>query len=178
MPPDLAQSWLTALADPQIAAELESIYARAAAAIEARKPVCVSSGRCCHFDAYGHRLYVTGLEAAYTLSRSSPAALGGGGGGGEADAGGGRIPLPILTSDSLSAAHATGSCPFLDGTLCSVHTIKPLACRTFYCDPTAQEWQQELTERLLGQLRALHERHNIEYRYGEWRSMLGLFTRS
>src|SRR5690242_13841016 len=67
---ELPLHWLTAVQDPAIAAEIESIYARAAEAIEARKPVCVASGRCCHFEAYGHRLYVTGLEAAYTLSRA------------------------------------------------------------------------------------------------------------
>jgi hypothetical protein len=30
--------------------------------------------------------------------------------------------------------------------------------------------------RALAMVRALHERHGIEYRYGEWRSMLRMFA--
>jgi hypothetical protein len=33
-------------------------------------------------------------------------------------------------------------------------------------------WQQELSERALAMVRAIHERYGIEYRYGEWRTML------
>jgi hypothetical protein len=29
-----------------------------------------------------------------------------------------------------------------------------------------------LTERLLGEIRGVHERHGLGYRYGEWREML------
>jgi len=141
----LAPDWLAAVANPAIARELETIYAKTAAAIVERKPVCVASGRCCHFEAHGHRLYVTGLEAAYTVSRAT------GGLSGEAAPASARLSLPILNTQSLSAAHTAGTCPYLSGTLCTVHSIKPLACRTYYCDPTAQEWQHELTERLLGE---------------------------
>jgi Fe-S-cluster containining protein len=173
---DLAQSWLTFVSQPAVAAHLESIYGEAAAAIQARKPRCDASGRCCHFEAFGHRLYVTGLEAAYTLSRlpatSSPAGVP------PVSTTPQSVSPPVLNLPLLHSARQSGACPFLRGTLCTVHAIKPLACRTYYCDPTAQEWQHDLTERLLARIRALHERHAIEYRYGEWRAMLELFTRS
>ena len=93
-----------------------------------------------------------------------------------ADTKGNHISLPVLSAPTLAASRARGDCPYLVGTLCSVHEIKPLACRTYYCDPTAQDWQQALTERLLAKLRELHDRHAIEYRYGEWRDMLATFT--
>src|SRR5690348_3067409 len=32
--------------------------------IERVKPVCVMSGRCCRFEEFGHRLYVTTIETA------------------------------------------------------------------------------------------------------------------
>ena len=44
------------------------------------------------------------------------------------------------------------------------------------CDPKAAGWQEELSERMLGRLRALHEAHGIPYRYGEWRAMLAHFA--
>jgi Fe-S-cluster containining protein len=176
----LANQWLAAARDPAIALALESIYTEAARAIEERQPICTASGRCCHFETYGHRLYVTGLEAAYTVSRASagfPRATGGlSGEAAPASALVARSAEGLVSLPILSASRARGDCPFLKDNLCTVHTIKPLACRTYYCDPTAQTWQQELTERLIADLRALHDRHRIEYRYAEWRSMLELFT--
>ena len=56
-----------AIARPDIAHALERIYASVAQEITARAPACWASGRCCNFAKAGHRLYVTGLEAAYAL---------------------------------------------------------------------------------------------------------------
>jgi Fe-S-cluster containining protein len=149
----LAAHWLEAIRTPAIRTELDAIYDYVMAAIEARRPVCTTSGRCCNFEAYGHRLYVTGLETAYTIA---------------------RLPAP-LTRDALAEARARGGCPFQSGTLCSVHDIKPLACRVYFCDETAQDWMHATSERMLKELRALHDRHHLEYRYAEWRGLLELF---
>ncbi len=166
-PRELAGAWLAAAADATIALELETIYEYTAAAIESRGPACWASGRCCNFDAAGHRLYVTGLEAAYTVLHQRRDRRG-------------ASPSPLtepstLTADSLSAARARGSCPFQSANLCSVHTVKPLGCRVYFCDRSAQDWQHALSERALEMIRAIHDRHGVEYRYGEWREMLGLF---
>lgn len=149
----LAGGWLVAIAHDEIARDLESIYARAASEIEARGPACWASGRCCNFERTGHRLYVTGLETAYAIVRST---------------------RPV-TRGEIDAARARGGCPFQVENLCGIHTIKPLGCRVYFCDRSAQEWQQDLSERLLADIRALHEVHQIEYRYGEWRAMLEMF---
>lgn len=153
-PPSVALAWLDAARDPQISGELELVYERVAREVESRRPVCDASGRCCDFDAWGHRLYVTGLEAAYLLTRLRDL---------------GQAPL---TPERIAAARASGGCPFQRALLCSVHAIRPLSCRTYYCDPTSTDWQRDLTERCLTDLRALHDRHGLEYRYGEWRDML------
>jgi Fe-S-cluster containining protein len=159
MEPLLAQSWAAAVRSPAVAAELEAIYDYIAAAVESRRPVCVASGRCCKFDEWGHRLYVTGIEAAYTVARLS-------------------ADMPRLNGNTLGAARAAGGCPFQLAKLCGAHAVRPLGCRIYFCDETAQEWQQELYERLMREVRALHDRHAIEYRYGEWREMLGLMLHS
>jgi Fe-S-cluster containining protein len=148
----LAESWLTAASAPSIASGLESVYLEVASAIAARAPVCWSSGRCCNFEATGHRLYVTGLEAAYTLT---------------------RLPAEIrISTQSVAEARARGGCPFQSANLCTVHAIKPLGCRIYFCDRSAELWQQELSERMLQQIRELHDRHRLDYRYAEWRSLL------
>jgi Fe-S-cluster containining protein len=148
--PALAAHWLAAIRRAEVRTELDAIYDYVMAAIEARRPLCTASGRCCNFEAYGHRLYVTGLEAAYTVA---------------------RLPAP-LTRAALDDARARGGCPFQAGTLCSVHGIKPLACRVYFCDPAAEGWMHDTSERMLKGLRELHRRHGLEYRYGEWRGLL------
>jgi Fe-S-cluster containining protein len=77
-----------------------------------------------------------------------------------------------LSLTQIDAAKARGDCPFLERNLCGAHTIKPLGCRVYFCDASAQDWQHELTERALERIRALHDRHGLSYRYGEWRAML------
>ena len=147
---ELVRGWVRAASEPTVAAELLEVFAHVTEEVTRRGPVCWASGRCCNFRQTGHLLYVTGLEAAFTLVRcGSP---------GQA---------------RLAAATASGGCPFQVMNLCGVHGDKPLGCRLFFCDRTAQEWQNEVYERLLGELRTLHNRYGLEYRYGEWRSMMG-----
>ena len=184
-----ADAWMVALQDERLVAALESIYDAAADAIAARGPACWASGRCCNFDRAGHRLYVTGLEAAYCLGNlmASPIWRNGAA---EARSGltirGKPLPpptdpdyAPLPTGQGLiadfDAAVARGGCPFQVRNLCGVHDFKPLGCRVFFCDRSAETWQQELSERLLRDIRALHDRFALEYRYGEWRQMLGMF---
>lgn len=146
---ELVRGWVRAVSEPVVVADLLAVFAAVTDEVTRRAPVCWASGRCCNFKKTGHLLYVTGLEAAYTLVKcGSP---------GQA---------------RLAESVATGGCPFQVMNLCGVHGEKPLGCRLFFCDMTAQQWQNEVYERLLGELRSLHARHGIEYRYGEWRSML------
>lgn len=154
---DQARGWLAAARRSDIGDRLEAIYAMIADQVAARGPVCVASGRCCNFEAYGHRLYVTGLEAAWCVAQLTPEA-------------------PTLSPASVEAALDRGGCPFQVGLLCGVHEIKPVGCRTYYCDPTADLWHEELTERAHGMVRALHQTAAVPYRYMEWRAMLGLLS--
>lgn len=148
----VAEAWLRAARDPQVSGELELVYAALARESARRRPVCTASGRCCRFEAWGHRLYTTGLEAAFTLVSIDPA----------------LVPDERGVADAV----ARGGCPFQPATLCEVHEHRPLGCRVYYCDPTAQDWQQALSERMLREVRAIHDRHGVPYRYAEWRSLL------
>ena len=153
-----ASSWILAAADPRIDLALRTIHGEIAESTRAHKPLCIASGRCCRFAEFGHRLYVTGLETGWFLGRLQ----------GDLDR--------TLSRMELDAAVASGSCPFLRDGLCSVHAIRPFACRTFFCDPRADAWQTELHERMHARVRALHDEFGIEYRYGEWREILGMFV--
>src|SRR3954471_1092010 len=104
---------------PEVRRAVQNVYLALQDAIDLRKPVCNTSGRCCRFEEFGHRLFVTTMELA-TFASESP-----------------------LTRSHLNP----GGCPFqLDG-LCSVHQIRPFGCRIFFCDETAQDWQKQQYER-------------------------------
>ena len=153
-PVPAARAWLAAVRTPAVAESLEQVYQHAAGAIAERGPACWASGRCCRFEGFGHRLYVTGLEAAYTVAhRESP-----------------------VTLAQVDTALAEGGCPFQELNLCGAHEIKPLGCRVFFCDRTAQEWQNTLLETLHAEVKGIHTRFGVPYQYGEWRAMLGVLA--
>jgi Fe-S-cluster containining protein len=144
----LARAVDAAEKQPQLRSAIDAIYADVQAAIDARRPRCDISGRCCRFESYGHRLFVTTAElAAFRLRRS------------EADARG------------LPRWDGTG-CPFQVSGLCGAHSIRPFGCRIYFCDPTADAWQQEQYETFHARLKAVHESLQIPYFYVEWREGL------
>lgn len=189
----LVRSWLAAATDPATAQDLESIYAHASEEISRRGPTCWTSGKCCNFTTYGHRLYTTGLEAAYTLTRLQPPSplsnvgdKGEGWGEGSPPTSPSKAPQPAGSPREvvkpppllplLTPAQSLDACPFQVDKLCTVHAIRPMGCRVYFCDKTAQHWQHDLSEQLMTEIRALHDTRIIEYRYAEWRYLLDLVT--
>jgi hypothetical protein len=120
------------------------LYTAVQDAIDLRRPLCSASGRCCRFEEFGHRLFVTTIELAAFVH---------------------DLPVPIgdLPRDG---------CPFQIDRLCSVHRIRPFGCRIFFCDPTAAEWQAEQYSRFHNELKRLHETLEVPYFYVEWREAL------
>ncbi len=124
---------------------VDRVYADLQTQIDLRRPVCIVSGRCCRFEEFGHRLYITTLEMArFVMDLKTPA----------------------------PADWAGTGCPFQIAKLCSVHAIRPFGCRIFFCDASSTDWQHELYERLHARLRALHDEMGVAYHYVEWRYAL------
>jgi Fe-S-cluster containining protein len=137
--------WFSAARGGGIDAALRGMYADLDAAVAARGPTCWVSGRCCKFEAYGHRLYVTALEIAWFLGQVQPP--------------------PDVES------HWT-ACPYQINGLCTAHAARPLGCRVFFCQRGTQEWQHALYEDFQRRLRDLHDANDLPYRYLEWRAGL------
>lgn len=142
---------------PEVRAEVHALYADLGREIDRRRPRCDVSGRCCHFDAYGHRLYITTAELATFLDDFAPPP--------------GPAEAPRSARTSL-AQLTPPSCPLLAGGLCSVHAIRPFGCRIYFCDPAATDWMHATYDRYHARLRDLHDRCRLEYRYVEWRYAL------
>jgi Fe-S-cluster containining protein len=141
---------LAAAADASLLAAIDALYADVQSVIDARRPRCDASGRCCRFESYGHRLFVTTAEAAH-FAAAHRGATG-------------------KTLD-LSAWDGAG-CPLQADRLCNAHAYRPFGCRIFFCDPSAGDWQHEQYEQFHTRLKVLHETHRVPYYYVEWRAAL------
>ena len=119
---------------------LDRIYTQLQSEIAKRQPRCDASGRCCRFESFGHRLFITTAELAVLRDHLPPAPAG---------------------------WDATG-CPQQIAGRCGVHAIRPFGCRIFFCDPSAQAWQAECYETFHQRIRELHEALSIDYFYVEW----------
>jgi Fe-S-cluster containining protein len=137
-------------ADAGLLAAVERLYADVQAAIDARRPRCDASGRCCRFESYGHRLFVTTAEAAHFAAAH------------ERETG---------HKLDLSAWDGVG-CPLQTERLCNAHTYRPFGCRIFFCDTSAEDWQHEQYELFHTRLKDLHVQFAMPYYYVEWRAAL------
>jgi Fe-S-cluster containining protein len=144
----LKTSVLEAACRPEALAQVDQLYRSVQADIDRRRPLCVISGRCCRFEEFGHRLYVTTLELA-------------------------RFVHDLGAGPDLKAWDGTG-CPFQQAKLCTVHAMRPFGCRLFFCDATSTDWQNQAYERFHGELKQMHERLAVPYFYVEWRQALGI----
>jgi Fe-S-cluster containining protein len=153
-PSMLRDAVLQAAARDEVRAAVLRVYADLQRAIDLRKPVCTASGRCCRFEEFGHRLYVTTIELA-AFVRDLPE------------------DSQSATGDLRSVMQSSpGGCPYQVGGLCSVHAIRPFGCRIFFCDATSDQWQHEQYELFHAELKRLHEALGVPYRYVEWREAL------
>lgn len=154
-----ARVWQTlhaAVRRSPVDAAVQDLYAQLDHEVTRRRPTCWLSGRCCSFEQFEHRLYVTALEIAWVWWRvqSGPPALAG--------------PAPTGAVDGKPC----GPCVFQVDRLCSIHAVRPMGCRVFYCQEGTQQWQHELYECFLARLRQVHEEFSLPYRYLEWRTGL------
>ncbi len=113
------------------------MYADVDRAVAAAGPVCVASGRCCHFKEYGHTLFLSNLEADVLLA-------------------GAPVYQPPVSADF---------CPFQQGTLCTARQPRPLGCRIYFCDPAYQERGNAITELYLGRLKDLARTQGVPWQY-------------
>jgi Fe-S-cluster containining protein len=109
---------------------------------------CEACGACCDFPAYDHRLYVTPPELVYLAAK--------------------------LGTPALKPMH-TGRCPYQQDQRCTVHEHRFAACRIFCCKGDSA-FQSELSEAVLGRLKAMCERLEVPYRYQDLPAALETFN--
>ena len=129
---DPGLDWGAALRD------LEALYADLDRELPKYRFTCVASGACCDFDAYGHRLFATTLEAEWFFRNSPPERA------------------------NASARHCPAWGP---DRLCKARSGRMLGCRTYFCGPYPNGLPEDVHAPFHAKIQALHEKHGIPYRY-------------
>ncbi len=143
--------------------ELETVYRNFQSQLDQRRPRCDVSGRCCRFEDYGHRLFVTTIELA-AFAMSQQAAI---------NRGTDTVGACVVVAGVVAAGSWDGTgCPYQLAGRCSVHFDRPFGCRVYFCDPTSTGWQEQQYESVHAQVKRLHEALEVPYFYVEWREAL------
>ena len=146
--------------------DLANLYAKLARDLAQLGVACRGCGRCCHFDEVDHTLFASALEIAFFRAR--------------------------VREDGIAPAAEVrpGRCPFQENGRCRAHAMRPLGCRVYFClegplpgapqasappSPAREEHARAL-ERLSaeahGELKRIHERHGLPWRYGPFLAAL------
>lgn len=136
------QDMILPLADREdLAKGMARFYDQLDRTIAGHGPTCWNHGSCCKFGEFGHKLFVTTVELAYFVR--------------------GNLDdwRPPATEDS---------CPFQVQGKCTARAHRPMGCRIFFCDPDAQDWQNDEYEKQLRTLKAISAASGVDYRYIEW----------
>jgi Fe-S-cluster containining protein len=100
---------------------------------------CHACGKCCDFEAYGHRLYVSTPEIIYLESRI------------------GRENMPPMQSSA---------CPWRRQDKCTIHQHRFAGCRIFFCKGDPQK-QSEISEEAIKRLKKICDDFSLTYRYAQ-----------
>lgn len=108
---------------------------------------CNACGRCCDFDGFDHRLFVTTPELLYLAANLCAENI---------------KPMP------------TSRCPYnIDGK-CSIYEYRFAGCRIFFCKAD-KDFQSTLSESALKKFKSLSMQFSIPYRYSDLATALNKF---
>jgi len=127
---------------PQLSLKISELYKRLDSVLQAGTDLagtCFACGKCCNFDSFGHRLFITQPELDYLAENLAPEKIR-------------RMPV--------------GRCPYNVDNKCSVYPLRFSGCRIFCCRGNA-DFQSELTEKTLAKLKSIGSEVCIPYKYME-----------
>ncbi|MBN1125914.1 MAG: YkgJ family cysteine cluster protein [Sedimentisphaerales bacterium] len=139
----------------QIAHEVETIYQWIDEQIRfysiSDEEGCLACGKCCDFETYDHRLFVTTPELVYFLTH--------------------------IGLDNLRAM-TSGICPYLDNGKCSIHVHRFAGCRIYLCKNTlSSQLQGQFSEESIRRFKAICHIHDLPYRYCDLKTALNQLTK-
>ena len=118
---------------------VERIYLSLEAELLQTPDKCSACGKCCDFESFGHKLYITTPELLYFRAMLVE----------------NKIPILPMT---------TGVCPYRKDGKCSVYPWRFAGCRIFNCSGDA-DLQSQLSEGTITSCKLLCEQLELKYQY-------------
>jgi Fe-S-cluster containining protein len=112
--------------------------------VEGTADSCSACGKCCDFDAYDHRLFVTSPEMVYLIAKLGRANI-----------------LPM----------AGGMCPYNLRGECTIHPYRFAGCRIFFCKGDAAK-QAQLSEWASARFKDICQDSGLDYAYTDLKTAL------
>jgi len=118
---------------------------------------CEVCGKCCDFETFGHRLFVTTPEMLFFADKLRDKNI--------KKITGGRCSYQVEVSEMVS----------LSNHKCTVYDYRFAGCRIFCCKGDAR-FQSDLTEAVIKKFKAICDEFKIPYRYVDLPTALQNFT--
>ncbi|MBM4102729.1 MAG: hypothetical protein FJ263_01585 [Planctomycetes bacterium] len=125
---------------------VERIYLSLEAELLQTPDKCKACGKCCDFESFGHKLYITTPELLYFRAVLA------------------KNKIPILPMK-------TGVCPYCKDGKCSVYPWRFAGCRIFNCTGNA-DLQGELSEKMIRRMKQICLQESLSYRYLDLKTAL------
>ena len=116
---------------------VREIYSWLDAQIKLLDVDCSACGKCCNFESFGHKLYITSPELLYFYENLKP--------------------LQKMTA---------GRCPYQKQNNCTARESRFAGCRIFFCKGDSEK-QNALCEEAVKKFKALCNELNLPYHYIE-----------
>jgi len=136
---------------PALLNKIEQIYNRLDKQISSNKDLhcgCKACGRCCNFELFDHKLFVTTLELMYLAEK--------------------------LQTEKLKPA-SDGICPYNNNEKCTIYENRFAGCRIFFCEGD-KDFQSRLSETVSKEIKSLCNEFKIPYQYRELSAALSRFS--
>jgi len=126
-----------------IAEKVRQVYDLIDSKITAQQGRCDACGKCCEFDSFDHRLYVTSPEIIYFAANV----------------------------DGQIRPMSGGVCPYNIESKCSVHEKRFAGCRIFLCKGDS-EFQGKLSEEAIAKFKSICGEFGLDYYYADLKTVL------
>jgi len=122
--------------------EVKQIYNWLDSIIKPLNNQCEACGKCCHFDSFGHKLFITAPELLYFKQN-------------------------VKNLKPMPEKH----CPYLENGKCSARNFRFAGCRIFLCRAD-KDLQNKLSEKTVEKFKILCDKYNIPYFYKDLAAVL------
>ncbi|PKL47368.1 MAG: hypothetical protein CVV39_05795 [Planctomycetes bacterium HGW-Planctomycetes-1] len=143
----------------KICKQVSQIYDWLDSQIKSMNVECQTCGKCCNFDAFGHKLFITTPELLYFKKNIVISS---------------EVPI---NRDGAEKSIQKNICPYLKDGKCAARNFRFAGCRIFFCKADSEKINK-LSEQAIEKFKTLCDEYNFPYRYVNLATALNKFDLS